>query len=165
MNPSSCEKEPLVTEAARCGQWDDDLRRHAADCRICADAALAASFLQQMQRMDREGIALPNAGQAWWKARLKARREAVERATRPVSWAQSAALLCAALSLAGACVWQWNSLRAWLGSLAAVWQVNPAPGLEFLANLWKSWSLLLLAGAGATALFVTLIVWLVRSED
>jgi hypothetical protein len=164
MKPSSCEKEPFVIEAAQCGQWDDDLRRHAADCRICAYAVLAASFLQQMRRMDQEGAALPNASQAWWKAQLKARREALEGATRPVSWAQSGALLCTALSLAAACIWQWDSLHTWATTLSSLWHVNPAPGLEFLANLWNSWNLILIAGAGAMVLFITLVVWLIRSE-
>ncbi len=147
------------------GLWNDELRGHACDCRDCGEATAAALFMQQIDRASQAGVSLPGAGQMWWKAQMRARREAIERAARPISFVQSAALLLAALSFAGACVWQSDSLLSWISYLVELWHIPPGAIGDLAMNLWKSWSFTLVAGGGAVAVFVTFVVGLACSKD
>ena len=47
--------------------------------------------------------ALPDSGRVWWKAQMRARREAVEAAGRPITAIHVAAFACA-MVLMGACI-------------------------------------------------------------
>src|SRR5580698_3757570 len=62
MNLQQCEKEALVIDAARRGEWAEGLRAHTADCPVCSDAALAAQFLVEMQESDLAEVKVPSAG-------------------------------------------------------------------------------------------------------
>jgi hypothetical protein len=46
------------------------------------------------------GGSIPSSGQAWWRAEMRARHEAVLQASRPIAIAQGAALLVALFTLA-----------------------------------------------------------------
>ncbi len=165
MKPFACEKEPLVAEAARCGRWDDDLRAHVANCEACSDAMLAASFLFALRESDHAAAPVPDAGRVWWKAQLQARRQAAERAARPISIAQWAAFACAALAFAGVCAWHWAAVRAWFGAFASNWHVSGFAVPQFVANLWQSSSVTLIMSGSAFLVFLSLVVYLVWSED
>jgi hypothetical protein len=104
MNPLPCPQLNAVSSAAG-GALPVELERHAADCPECADALLVQSFLGAgAARMVPE--ALPDAGSVYWRARLRARLDRAERATRPiavldrVTYAVGAGVL-AALALSG----------------------------------------------------------------
>jgi hypothetical protein len=165
MKPFDCEKEPLVLEAVRTGEWNDELRRHTTDCSACSDAALASSFLLAMREEDRAEARVPHAGRVWWKAQLQARRQAAERAARPITLAQTAAFAFAALAFAGICVWQWPVVHAWLGSLYGGWHFNAAPVSSFVVNLWQTSSSTVIMGASAVLVFLTFIAYLVWKEE
>jgi hypothetical protein len=160
-----CEKEPLILEAVHSGLWDEKLCEHASDCENCTDAAATTLFLQQIDRSGLAGASLPGAGQMWWKAQLRARRDAIKCAARPISLAQSTALLFAALSMVGVCIWEWTFLRNWIDYFVGMWHLSPPAIGDFALNLWKSWSFVLTAGAGVAAVFVTLVVLLACSKD
>jgi hypothetical protein len=165
MKPFDCEKELLVLEAVRTGEWNDELRRHAASCAVCSDAALASSFLLAMREEDRTEARVPHAGRVWWKAQLQARRAAAERAARPITLAQSAAFACAALTFVGICVWQWPAVRAWFGSLAGDSNAGSAPVQNFVVNLWQTSSSTVIMGASAVLVFLTLMAYLAWKEE
>ncbi|HYK87229.1 MAG TPA: hypothetical protein VE398_00555, partial [Acidobacteriota bacterium] len=158
MKQFNCDREPIAIEAARSGTWDEGLRGHVSNCRNCADAVAAYSFLRQLELPDCRCPELPAAGQMWWKMQVRARREAIERAARPISLLQTTMLVLAAISFAGVCLWQRGSFGKGLDSLVAGWHLNPAPLQEFVMNVWSSWSYFLIAGAGAVAILVTLAV-------
>ena len=89
MTASECARESEILDAIAAAEWPHaapaDLTAHAATCVVCADLALAASALHD----DAAGVsdapmALPSAGQVWWRAELRARHEAVLLAQRPV---------------------------------------------------------------------------------
>ena len=165
MKPHDCEKEPLVLEAVRTGEWTGELRDHTARCVACGDAALAASFLLSMREEDRAEARVPNAGRVWWKAQLQARRQAAERAARPITLAQTAAFACATLAFVGICIWQWSAVRSWLGSLSDGWHFKAAPVSSFVVNLWQTSSSTVIMGASAVLVFLTFIAYLVWKEE
>lgn len=165
MNAIHCEKEPLVLEAVKNGRWDDDLRRHTAECAVCSEVALTASFLHAMRDEDFAEVQVPQAGRVWWRAQLQARRTAAERAVKPVTIAELAAFVCAALAFVGVCVWQWQAFSARLASFAAGWHLDSAPVQNFVVNLWQTSSTTLILGASAVLIFFLLLAYLVRTEE
>ena len=89
MTAPECARETEIVDAIAAGQWPDDapetLRAHAASCPVCADLALAASALHDDAAVANQApMALPSAGQVWWRAELRARHEAAQLAQRPV---------------------------------------------------------------------------------
>src|SRR5690606_25619615 len=94
-NIPSCRHEPDVTAAIVDGRWGDEtlasLREHARACSVCRDVVAVADALGPDPG---EAIAIPAAGQVLWRARVRARAEAAQRATRPLLAAQALAAAC-----------------------------------------------------------------------
>jgi hypothetical protein len=89
MTATACVREPEILDEIAEGRWPEAapgaLREHAATCVVCADLALAASALHDDAAEAKVGtMALPSAGQVWWRAELRARHEAARLAQRPV---------------------------------------------------------------------------------
>jgi len=95
-----CEFEAQVVRAVRGGLWTEELRQHFAACPVCADAAVIAGALAETAPVD-----VPAAGLVWWKAQLKRRLEAQERALRPLVWAERAAILGGVAAIGWAAAW------------------------------------------------------------
>jgi hypothetical protein len=113
MEPVDCEFESEVLAAVVQSRWPDradaSLRAHASKCAICSDVAAVAAVIDQASEEMRASVAVPDSGSVWWRARLRARREAAEAAGRPITAAQVIALACAA-GLLGACFGATSSL-------------------------------------------------------
>lgn len=118
----TCPREQETLEARRSGQWSEELRAHFAACESCADALLVAGFMEEATATD---VAVPPVGLVWWKAQLRARREAAENATRPIWVAERTAAVAAAL---GAVV-----VAAWLSSESSLLAALSVGGLVLLA--------------------------------
>jgi hypothetical protein len=123
MKAPECVFEEDVLAAALQSRWPDrvapELREHVESCTVCADLALVARNLTELNEASRSAVNLPDAGRIWWKTQLRLRREAVDAAGRPITAAHVLALGCAA-GLAGACfgassTWFQSALR-WIGS-------------------------------------------------
>lgn len=99
MTISECPRESDVLDAIASEKWPHrlgaELAAHVASCAICADVVVVA----QAMRTDHEAIwreaSIPSSGQAWWRAEMRARQEAIRQASRPIAIAQAAALLVA----------------------------------------------------------------------
>jgi hypothetical protein len=95
-----CVREHEIVEAITSGRWpeacDPDLRNHATACAICKDVVLVASALHEERDSAVAVAGVPSAGLVWWRAELRARREAVRAAERPMKWVQSLAAASAA---------------------------------------------------------------------
>jgi len=106
MKALECGREAEVLAAVLEGRWperaDHELTEHAAACSVCAEAAAVAAALEADREDLRARAAVPEAGRVWWRAQLRARREAAKVAGRPITAAQILALASAA-GLAGAC--------------------------------------------------------------
>jgi hypothetical protein len=113
MKSVDCEFESEVLAAVVQSRWPDrvdaSLRAHASTCAICSDVAAVAAAIGEASDEMRASVAVPDSGGVWWRARLRARREAAEAAGRPITAAQVIALACAA-GLLGACFGATSSL-------------------------------------------------------
>jgi hypothetical protein len=87
-----CELESEVLAAVLESRWPDlveaGLRDHVAACPKCSEVAAVARALQDEAGELRASAALPNPGRVWWEAELRARREAAQIASRPITAVQ-----------------------------------------------------------------------------
>jgi hypothetical protein len=106
MTPPQCEFEAEVLAAAIEGRWpegaDAELRGHASACALCSEAALVASAIGNAREEMRISAIVPDGGRVWWLAQIRARREAIAAAGRPITLVQMIAFACAT-GLLGAC--------------------------------------------------------------
>lgn len=174
MNLFTCEKEPLVIDAVRRGDWpdendvsraDDALWMHAATCPECADTALTAQLLHALNTRDITEATLPNGGLIWWKAQLKAKREAAERATQPISIVEKFFCGCVALSAIALSIWQWNSIAGWFGSVLNGLEAGNYSIPWFLGGLWEKSSPMVIVGATVLLALFTFVGYLVSTEE
>lgn len=117
MKADRCDRESAVLEALLAGRWPDacdgELRAHVADCTICSEVVLVSQLLRQQYAAALAQARLPAPGLLWWKAQIRARRAAAERAAAPIAIVERLAAACAVLSLLGAAIWQWGRVERW----------------------------------------------------
>jgi len=163
----SCEREAELVEALTSGRWPDacgeDLRRHAATCAVCAEVVLVARALGSAEA--RVEMALPTAGLVWWKAQMRARREAAERAAQPIAIVEGLAWVCGVLCLLGTAIWQRSWIEEWLN-----WFAQTTQSSHFAwSRLWTQgtgtgpWSLAFIMVLGA-GLLVSALVYAVLAD-
>jgi hypothetical protein len=161
----NCDREQEVVDALRSGRWasgwGDDIRRHAENCPVCAEVAIAAQMFQQevelaQAELQLAGSRLPSAGLVWWKAQLAARRSAEQRAAAPMVWVERAACVLGAFAALGVVVWKWARIAAWLfrtGTSASAPHTAAAPDYswtgEWIHRLAQAWT-----GQSSTPLIV-----------
>ena len=64
-------------------------------CESCAELAIIAqTFVEDRNALAREAQ-IPSSAIVWWRAQMRSRREAVEAAAQPITWAQGLAAACA----------------------------------------------------------------------
>jgi hypothetical protein len=147
-----CELETRVLDAAASGRWDPALLRHLDECSACADLALAAGV------MKREALAgtepdVPDAELVWWKAQVRARRDAAEKATRPIAVAEKTACIGGGLALVVVLAFLWPYLQSWGDWMISNWrhesQAAPLVAVGLLSMLFAGFvSVLLAVGLG-----------------
>jgi hypothetical protein len=120
MRKRFCEQEPRVLEAATSGRWEPALRKHAEECASCAEVALVAAFMNEAEAEPAE-VRLPDAELVWWKAQLRARRAAAEKATRPIALAEKAACSAVGLAMIAVLAFLWPNLEAWGNWVVVNW--------------------------------------------
>jgi hypothetical protein len=100
------------------------------------------------------GASLPDSGRVWHQARLRARREAIQAAGRPITAVQVIAVACA-VGLAGACFGATSTwFQSLLGWVAASWK-----GIDKAA--WLASAASLVAEHGALAALMLAIVFVI----
>jgi hypothetical protein len=170
MKVLQCEKEQAVAEMVQGGRWPDscppDLQAHLEHCAACAEVLLAAQFLLQEKAELLDGRKLPDAGLVWWKAQLRARREAAAMATRPIAWAERFALACGLASLVACLVWKWAGLEAWLGRQASFGSSDAQWLFKLLQDSWKQpFASLLAVSASLLVLFMACLVYAIWAQE
>ncbi|MBI4908604.1 MAG: hypothetical protein HY820_33600 [Acidobacteria bacterium] len=163
MKESGCAFEAEVLAAVvecawphRCGQ---ELVEHARQCPVCADLVLVAGAIRTDRQSDDMTIAaVPDSGRIWWKAQMRARREAIDAAGRPITAIQVITLACA-MGLIGAC---FGATSTWFQSLLH------AAGVEISSVDWvlalKKHEVLIGSMAGIAAL-APILYRLLRRAD
>ena len=155
-----CEKEQAIYEALTEGRLDDSLEAHMKTCPVCSDIAVVTSFLQKEARTARVEAreTLPSPDLIWWKAQMLSRRDAAERATRPIAVFEKVAFAAGALGLLGIATWNWNTIRGWLEPLCATLNqmssLGEAPLLNPFLYMGAGFFLLILL-----VVFALYVVW------
>ena len=100
MRKAECLREAELLDALQTSRWPDacdpSLREHAAVCAVCTELLALATALIDDQRALVQEAQVPSSAIVWWRAQMRSRREAVETAAQPMTWAQGLALACAA---------------------------------------------------------------------
>lgn len=169
MNPVECEFEADVLAAVLQSRWpghvDAELRAHAAACPICSEVVSIASAFDASREEMRSSAELPGAGRIWWQAQLRARREAVAAAGRPITAVQVVAFACA-VGLLGAC---FGATSAWFQATLKRAAANAASFdvTAFLAATTKLFAEhgLLAAGLIVIVFLVPTVVYMALGRD
>jgi hypothetical protein len=166
VTPHACPWESEVLAAVLEHRWpdavDSALREHAAGCAACGEVAAVAGALGEARGRSAEEASLPDAGLVWWRAKLRARREAARAAGRPITAAQVLALACAC-GLFGACFgatseWFQKAFHAFAYALAPAQFAWPAAATLVSEHGW-------LVLAGAALLLAPAALWLVLARE
>lgn len=157
MKPVECEFESEVLSAVLQSRWpervDAALRAHVAACTICSDVVAIAGPIDAAREEMRPLVRVPDSGSVWWRAQLRARREAAEAAGRPITAAQVIALACA-VGLLGAC---FGATSSWFQSVLSRF-TSSVTSLNIQALLPAATTLLAEHGALALAMAAVLLV-------
>jgi len=148
MSAVECTREIEIVEAITNGRWPagttEELQQHAASCPVCTDVVRVALALTQDRSAALEKVQVPSAGLVWWRSEMRARRDAVNKATRPlriVEWVATLSVIVAA-----------GALLRWFGP-------------SMLADMLWQPSTLFLVGLGVLALLSSLVFYFVLSRD
>ena len=97
MTFAECPHEPDVIDALTTTQWpeqcSDELQAHVAACDNCRTLVAALTPLGEAWLDTRAAAHIPASGMVWWRAQMRARREAARAAARPMTIVQAIAAL------------------------------------------------------------------------
>jgi hypothetical protein len=149
-----CEFEAEILAAAIESRWpqgaDAALHVHATSCAVCSEAALVASALADDREMMRGSAHIPEPGRVWWLAQVRARREAVAAAGRPITIVQMCVFACAT-GVLGAC---FGATSSWFQSIVKRLATSSVAALLSAHPMWTGGTLALLLLFPAAAYFV-----------
>jgi hypothetical protein len=124
-----CVREQDLLETLAAGRWPDscaaELRTHVDGCGSCMDLLAVALPLLQEHELAQRDARVPPSGVVWWRAQMKARREAVKAATSPITLIQGVSLACAAGLAGGIATVAQPAVREWLA-----WGATVIAGLD-----------------------------------
>ena len=161
MRTIECVREAEVIDAVTTGRWEEDLRAHAARCRVCADLAAVTAALQAEHAQTWQAARVPAAGLVWWLMELRARQEAARTAARPIAMAQAFAAACG-LVLAFALL---GSAAPWLERWVVVPSVLTAIASFAVASVPPVMLLPIVLACVASAILAPLALYLVFSDE
>ncbi|HET9263321.1 MAG TPA: hypothetical protein VFO14_09770 [Vicinamibacterales bacterium] len=120
MRPVECPREQDLLDALTANRWpgncDEPLRLHVSTCPVCADLLEIVVPLRDAGQNLPAASSLPSAGTVWWRAQIRARREAAREAAGPVTVAQMVAFVSALLAVSAG-LWAAGPWLAGFGAL------------------------------------------------
>lgn len=172
MNLGHCSRESEVVALLKSGHWPEscepELRQHVASCSICSDTILITTSFQRSLAKSRSEARLDTPGIIWWRAQLRRRHAALERVSKPVTWAHLFALAICILAAVGFAAAQIRNAGGWLSLMDQIEQSAAAhseTALSF-ASMTQDWNLaLLLPCVAATALLGGVVVYLASDRS
>jgi hypothetical protein len=163
----TCWHEMELAQALKAGHWPDgctpDLRTHVRACRNCRELVLLTQAFQRARSESCTRVPADLASLLWWRAQLRRRNAANQRTSRPISIAQSFALL---VNLAVAIVfvaWQHHHGLRW----ASWWSELELARVLRLFDIGSrlDGNALLICGIGMLALLSGLVVYLASGKS
>ena len=157
-----CPREQEVVDVLTTRQWPErcgaELQAHVAACEGCRDLVTIIAPLGDAWLEHRAEAHVPASGMVWWRAQMRARREAARAAARPITVFQAIAGLAGLVLIVGTVAW----LSPWLATaFTSSFATIPVtlPGVRAAASSWA-------VTAAITFLAVTsIVVYLVVAED
>ncbi len=121
-NPTECRREAEVVSAVHAAEWPpaegSELAAHFASCLACNEVAAVASSFDAERRSANRVVSVPSAARVYWRAQMRARLEATEAASQPLTIAQGVAAICVGALVLLSIRWGWPSTPAVGGWLA-----------------------------------------------
>ena len=175
MTVQECPRESDVIDAVIAGRWpdqcDDALHAHVAQCHVCSEVVEVASLLRVERNDLHDEIAVPAAGQVWWRAAIRARLEASQQATRPLAWVFGISLACVVGITLAVVELMWTPVQSALRSTTP-WTITF--GLSEITRWLPSFSeltpltmagLLAVVGAAACLVLAPLALYFALSDE
>lgn len=139
MRKVECIHETELLAALQLSRWphacDETLRAHVESCASCSDlAALSRALLEDHRALVNEAN-VPSSAIVWWRAQMRSRREAAERAIQPMTVVQGLAAACATgllIAAAGFVSPTFRGALAWLAGQAR--SVTAVTAVDVLAS-------------------------------
>ena len=165
----TCSHEKELARALREGHWPQgcapELRAHVNECADCNDLVLVTQTFQRARSESEREMPCNSPSLLWWRAQLRRRYAATERVARPVTIAQTFALVLNVVVGAVFVASQYRHGLRW----AAWWsELAPPRALHFLPIRpgQADWNfLLLISGFGVLALLSALVVYLASEKS
>ena len=114
MSRLTCSRLDEVRTALAQGYWPEacaaDLRAHVEACTRCTQEVLLTTRLQQTRSATIAAAQPVPASLLWWRAQVRRRNAALERAGRPIAAAQTFALVIAAAVILRIVVSHWSTI-------------------------------------------------------
>jgi hypothetical protein len=167
-----CPHEAHVVQAVLTGTWpdrcDEHLAAHAAHCEICGEVASVAAVLREDHEDARRHVAVPAAGQVWWRAAVRARLERAEAATTPITWLHGISGAIALGVMLAAVTMAWPTITAgfdWARVLVmALVTSGTGDAAGAVAGALRQ-SLTIALVAGALVLIAPIVLFFALSDD
>jgi hypothetical protein len=164
-----CAREQDVLDALAAGRWpercDGQLRSHVSDCSICADLVEVVGPLLDARDVVYADVAVPPSGAVWWRAQVRARREAAKEAARPITVAQAIAGTLGTAGLVALIV----VAAPWLGLSLAPFSSLMSFELETLSmsdiSALKQWLWVVAIVLATWAVVAPVAIYLTGNED
>lgn len=117
MNAIECAREQELLDALASARWPGkcpaEMRDHVAGCAVCRDTLAVALPLLVDGEAAYAAARVPSSGIVWWRAQMRARREAERVASRPIAIVQVMAFVCGAVALAALAFWASPAMPNW----------------------------------------------------
>jgi hypothetical protein len=171
----TCSFEPEVLLGLKEGRWpeacDPELRAHVETCTTCGDLVLVTQTFQRARSESVQQAPGKSPDLIWWRAQIRRRYAAAERVSRPITIAQTFAMLVTLLIAAVLVASQYRHGLHWATrwpGLAPTRLLHPllsAPPI-LSASPKPDWNVLLLVpGLGIVALLSGVVVYLASEKS
>jgi hypothetical protein len=164
-----CPREQDLLDALTAGRWPDrvdaELHTHVRDCAICTDLADVVGALYDARDVVYADVAVPASGTVWWRAQIRARREAAAQAARPVTIVQALAACLGLVALVGliylAGPWLAGAFTPLSGLVAFDFSQLPLPQMDAL----KQWRWPIAIVLGTWLIVAPIAIYLTAGKD
>ena len=163
MNLRTCPCEKELGRELKDGHWPDgcaaELRSHVNGCEICTELVLVTQAFQHARSESVHAAAPAESPELlWWRAQLRRRNTAAERVSRPITIAQTFALLINLMVAIGFVASQYNHGLRWV----AWWpEITLSRVVHLLSTGLASWNLMLfLPGLGMVVVLSGIVLYL-----
>jgi hypothetical protein len=169
----TCSFEQEVLQALRAGHWPNgcapELRAHVESCSSCGDLVLVTHAFQVARSESVRQDASGSASLLWWRAQLRRRYAATERVSRPITIAQTFAMLLTLLVAVVFVASQYHHglhWATWWHELAPTRFLHLSPNTSSNTLSKPDWNLLLIIpGLGVLALLGGVVAFLASEKS